>query len=62
MMQGGTYDGWAVLDHARELTQRNEAYVLATVVWRQIPSSGKEGSQIVVHADGSTFGWIGGAS
>jgi xanthine dehydrogenase accessory factor len=61
MMNGGSYDGWAVLDHARELTLRNEAFVLATVVWRQSPSSGKEGSQVVVHADGSTFGWIGGA-
>jgi xanthine dehydrogenase accessory factor len=50
-----------VLDHARELTERNEAFVLGTVVWRQAPSSGKEGYQIVVHADGSTFGWIGGA-
>lgn len=60
-MQGGSYDGWAVLDHARELTRRNEAFVLGTVVWRQAPSSGKEGSRIIVHADGSTFGWIGGA-
>jgi xanthine dehydrogenase accessory factor len=60
-MQGGSYDGWAVLDHARELTRRNEAFVLGTVVWRQAPSSGKEGSRIIVHADGSTYGWIGGA-
>jgi xanthine dehydrogenase accessory factor len=60
-MPGGSYDGWAVLDQARELTRRNEAFVLATVVWRQSPSSGKEGSRIIVRADGSTFGWIGGA-
>ncbi len=60
-MRGSSYDGWAVLDHARELTERNEAFVLGTVVWRQAPSSGKEGSRIIVHSDGSTFGWIGGA-
>jgi xanthine dehydrogenase accessory factor len=61
MMKGGSYNGWAVVEHARELTMRNEAFVLGTVVWRQSPTSGKEGYQIVVHADGSTFGWIGGA-
>ena len=60
-MEGGSHDGWAVLEHGHELTCKGEAFVLATVVWRQGPSSGKEGSRAIVHADGSTFGWIGGA-
>ncbi|HSF87551.1 MAG TPA: XdhC family protein [Acidimicrobiia bacterium] len=54
-------DGWKVLEHAVELSRRGESFVLATVVWRQGPSSGKEGSRAIVSADGSTFGWIGGA-
>lgn len=60
-MEGGTQDGWAVLEHAHELSRSGETFVLATVVWRQGPSSGKEGSRAIVRADGSTFGWIGGA-
>jgi xanthine dehydrogenase accessory factor len=34
---------------------------LATVTWRQGPSSGKGGSKAIVHPDGSVEGWIGGA-
>ena len=60
-MKGDSQDGWAVLDRAQELTGSGETFALATVVWRQGPSSGKEGSRAIVHADGSTFGWIGGA-
>jgi len=36
-------------------------YALATVVWRQGPSSGKPGSHATVTADGTLRGWIGGA-
>lgn len=61
MMAERSNDGWAVLEHAQELTRKGETFVLATVVWRQGPSSGKEGSRAIVHADGSTYGWIGGA-
>jgi xanthine dehydrogenase accessory factor len=46
---------------ARELSDRREPYVLATVVWRRAPSSGKEGSRAVVSADGTVRGWLGGA-
>ena len=34
---------------------------LATVVWRQGPSSGKQGSRAIITADGDVLGWIGGA-
>lgn len=54
-------DGWDVLEHARELSQRGEAFALATVVWRRGPSSGKEGCRAVVTASGEVFGFIGGA-
>ncbi|MDQ3761321.1 MAG: XdhC family protein [Actinomycetota bacterium] len=56
-----TMDGWDVLEHARELSKRGEAFALATVVWRRGPSSGKEGYRAVITASGQVFGWIGGA-
>jgi len=56
-----TMDGWDVLERARELSQRGEAFALATVVWRRSPSSGKEGCRAVVTASGQVFGFIGGA-
>jgi len=34
---------------------------MATVVWRQAPSSGQHGSRAIVTADGELYGWIGGA-
>jgi xanthine dehydrogenase accessory factor len=34
---------------------------LATVVWRQGPSSSKQGSRAIITADGELNGWIGGA-
>ncbi|GAB3196025.1 hypothetical protein GCM10027062_04290 [Nocardioides hungaricus] len=36
-------------------------YAVATVVWRQAPSSGQIGSRAFVTADGRIHGWIGGA-
>lgn len=54
-------DGWDVLERARELSQRGEAFALATVVWRRGPSSGKEGCRAVITASGQVFGFIGGA-
>ena len=44
-----------------ELSARGEEYALATVVWRQAPSSGQTGSRAIITADGQLFGWIGGA-
>jgi xanthine dehydrogenase accessory factor len=54
-------DSWAVLEQVAELARRGEAFALATVVWRQGPSSSKEGSRAIITADGELRGWIGGA-
>ncbi|HEX6148510.1 XdhC family protein [Nocardioides sp.] len=48
-------------DVARDLESRGEAYAVATVVWRQAPSSGQLGGRAIVTADGRLHGWIGGA-
>ncbi len=54
-------NGWEVMAHAAELTQRGEAFAVATVVWRQGPSSSQQGSRAIITADGELHGWIGGA-
>ncbi len=54
-------DGWRVLEQASELARRGEPFALATVVWRQGPSSGKQGSRAIITASGELHGWIGGA-
>ncbi len=53
--------GWQVMEQAAELAQRGEAFALATVVWRQGPSSGQQGSRAIITAAGEVHGWIGGA-
>src|SRR6202035_318299 len=53
-------EGWGVLEQAGELTRRGEAFALATVVWRQGPSSGQQGSRAIITAAGDLHGWIGG--
>ncbi|MFJ7217867.1 XdhC family protein [Amycolatopsis sp. NPDC098790] len=52
---------WSIFDRARELSDRGETFAWATVVWRQGPSSGQEGSRAIVTAEGVLDGWIGGA-
>jgi xanthine dehydrogenase accessory factor len=54
-------DGWGVLEHAAELRRAGEEFVMATVVWREAPSSGQSGSRALVTASGEVRGWIGGA-
>ncbi len=54
-------DGWQVVQQASELTRRGQAFAMATVVWRQGPSSGQQGSRAIITADGELNGWIGGA-
>lgn len=49
------------LQLARERSEREEPFVLATVVWRRAPSSGKQGSKAIIDADGRVSGWLGGA-
>lgn len=50
-----------VLALANDLAARGEPFVLATVVWRRAPSSGKEGSTALVTRDRRVRGWLGGA-
>jgi xanthine dehydrogenase accessory factor len=50
-----------VLALAADLSARGEPFVLATVVWRRSPSSGKEGATALITADRRVRGWLGGA-
>lgn len=50
-----------ILSVAADLRDRGQAFALATVTWRQGPSSGKSGSKAIIRPDGSVTGWIGGA-
>lgn len=50
-----------VLALAADLSRRGRPFVLATVVWRRAPSSGKEGSTALVTPDRRVRGWLGGA-
>jgi xanthine dehydrogenase accessory factor len=54
-------NGWQVIEQAAALVQRGEAVALATVVWRQGPSSGQLGSRAIITESGEVHGWIGGA-
>ncbi len=54
-------DGWAVMTEAAELARAAEPFALATVVWRQGPSSSQPGSRAIITAGGELRGWIGGA-
>ena len=54
-------NGLGVLGRIGELARGGETFALATVVWRQGPSSSKQGSRAIITADGQLDGWIGGA-
>lgn len=54
-------DGWGVMERALELSRAGEPFALATVVWRQGPSSGQSGARAIVTAAGEVHGWVGGA-
>jgi xanthine dehydrogenase accessory factor len=54
-------DSWDVLAQATDLARRGEPFALATVVWRQGPSSSQQGSRAIITAAGDVHGWIGGA-
>lgn len=54
-------EGWGVLERAVELARLGTPFVLATVVWREGPSSGQHGSRAIYTATGELHGWIGGA-
>jgi xanthine dehydrogenase accessory factor len=54
-------NGLGVLERMGELARSGQAFALATVVWRQGPSSSKQGSRAIITTDGELHGWIGGA-
>jgi xanthine dehydrogenase accessory factor len=54
-------NGLGVLGRITELARSGQTFALATVVWRQGPSSSKQGSRAIITADGQLDGWIGGA-
>ena len=54
-------DGWRILEKASQLADEGVQFALATVVWRQAPSSGHQGARAIITADGEIHGWIGGA-
>jgi xanthine dehydrogenase accessory factor len=51
----------SILEEIGELTRRGQPFALATVVWRQGPSSSQPGSRAIITAEGELHGWIGGA-
>ncbi len=61
MTDGASLDGWGVLQHAVDLARRGETFAMATVVWREGPSSSQHGSRAIVTREGDVIGWIGGA-
>ncbi len=54
-------NGLRVLERMGDLARSGQAFALATVVWRQGPSSSKQGSRAIITSDGELDGWIGGA-
>lgn len=54
-------EAWRIFELASELAAKGEKFALATVVWRQAPSSGHQGARAIITADGEIHGWIGGA-
>ena len=60
-MSQSTVEGMSVMERAVELTKNGESFVMATVVWRQGPSSGHSGARAIITSDGKLYGWIGGA-
>ena len=60
-MGDGHIDGFGILEIAVDLAKKGEEFVMATVVWRDAPSSGKQGARAIITATGKVFGFIGGA-
>lgn len=50
-----------ILRLATQLSERGQPFVLATVVWRRSPSSGKTGATALITGEGRVHGWLGGA-
>ncbi len=50
-----------ILEEASRLAREGEPFALATVVWREGPSSSQQGSRAIITTTGEVRGWIGGA-
>lgn len=50
-----------VLAEALDLTRRRRPFVLATVIGRRGPTSGRQGAKAIIDAGGILCGWLGGA-
>lgn len=50
-----------ILELAHHLSQSGKPFVLATVVWREQPTSAQVGAQAIIQPDGQITGWIGGS-
>lgn len=48
------------IDKANELNDAHEAYAVAMIVRRKLPSSGKPGDHAIITENGQIHGWIGG--
>lgn len=48
------------INKINEFKNSAEAYAMAIIVRRKIPSSGKPGDKAIITADGHIYGWIGG--
>jgi xanthine dehydrogenase accessory factor len=51
----------STLRRAAELEATGQPFVIATVVWRRAPSSGRQGSKAIISPTGTVEGWLGGA-
>lgn len=60
-MTTATNDLFGILNRAAELEGAGKPFALATVTVSQRPTSARIGSKAIVTADGSIFGWVGGA-
>ncbi|HET9921574.1 MAG TPA: XdhC family protein [Ktedonobacteraceae bacterium] len=50
-----------ILELAYQLEQAGEPFVLATVVWREQPTSAHVGARAIIQTDGRITGWVGGS-
>lgn len=50
-----------LIELAYRLSQAEEAFVLATVVWCEKPTSAKPGARAIIQANGQVTGWVGGS-
>lgn len=48
------------LDTTKDLIKKNEPFAMATIVWREAPSSGKTGDKAIINKYGDISGWAGG--